>query len=201
MTWTQVIDPCHNRLASLGVALVPVLAIFWALVIRKMKGYQASLLATALALLVAIGIYRMPVTLALLSTLNGAIYGLFPICWIVLPAVFLFNITVRSGQFAIIRQFMASITSDRRIQALLIAFSFGSFLEGTAGFGAPVAITAAMLTGLGFNPLYAAGICLIANTAPVAFGSIGIPITVASQVTGLPEQAISQMVGRTLPLL
>ena len=201
MTWTQVIDPCHNRLASLGVALVPVLAIFWALVIRKMKGYQASLLATALALLVAIGIYCMPVTLALLSTLNGAIYGLFPICWIVLPAVFLFNITVRSGQFAIIRQFMASITSDRRIQALLIAFSFGSFLEGTAGFGAPVAITAAMLTGLGFNPLYAAGICLIANTAPVAFGSIGIPITVASQVTGLPEQAISQMVGRTLPLL
>jgi lactate permease len=201
MTWTQVIDPCHNRLASLGVALVPVLAIFWALVIRKMKGYQASLLATATALLVAIGIYRMPVTLALLSTLNGAIYGLFPICWIILPAVFLFNITVRSGQFGIIRHFMASITSDRRIQALLIAFSFGSFLEGTAGFGAPVAITAAMLTGLGFNPLYAAGICLIANTAPVAFGSIGIPITVASQVTGLPEQAISQMVGRTLPLL
>ena len=201
MTWTQVIDPCHNRLASLAVALVPVLAIFWALVIRKMKGYQASLLATALALLVAIGIYHMPVTLALLSTMNGAIYGLFPICWIVLPAVFLFNITVRSGQFAIIRHFMASITSDRRIQALLIAFSFGSFLEGTAGFGAPVAITAAMLTGLGFNPLYAAGICLIANTAPVAFGSIGIPITVASQVTGLPEQAISQMVGRTLPFL
>jgi lactate permease len=201
MTWTQVIDPCHNRLASLGVALVPVLAIFWALIIRKMKGYQASLLATALALLIAIGIYRMPVTLALLSTFNGAIYGLFPICWIILPAVFLFNITVRSGQFTIIRHFMASITSDRRIQALLIAFSFGSFLEGTAGFGAPVAITAAMLTGLGFNPLYAAGICLIANTAPVAFGSIGIPITVASQVTGLPELAISQMVGRTLPLL
>ena len=201
MTWTQVIDPCHNRLASLGVALVPVLAIFWALVIRKMKGYHASLLATAVALLVAIGIYRMPMTLALLSSANGAIYGLFPICWIILPAVFLFNITVRSGQFTIIRHFMASITSDRRIQALLIAFSFGSFLEGTAGFGAPVAITAAMLTGLGFNPLYAAGICLIANTAPVAFGSIGIPITVASQVTGLPEQAISQMVGRTLPLL
>jgi lactate permease len=201
MTWTQVIDPCHNRLASLGVALVPVLAIFWALVIRKMKGYQASLLATALALLVATIVYRMPVSLALLSTANGAIYGLFPICWIILPAVFLFNLAVRSGQFGIIRHFMASITSDRRIQALLIAFSFGSFLEGTAGFGAPVAITAAMLTGLGFNPLYAAGICLIANTAPVAFGSIGIPITVASQVTGLPEQAISQMVGRTLPLL
>jgi lactate permease len=201
MTWTQVTDPCHNKLASLGVALVPVLAIFWALVIRKMKGYQASLLATTLALIVATVVYRMPISLALLSTANGAIYGLFPICWIILPAVFLFNISVRSGQFGIIRHFMASITSDRRIQALLIAFSFGSFLEGTAGFGAPVAITAAMLTGLGFNPLYAAGLCLIANTAPVAFGSIGIPITVASQVTGLPEQAISQMVGRTLPLL
>jgi lactate permease len=201
MTWTQVTDPCHNKLASLGVALVPVLAIFWALVIRKMKGYQASLLATTLALIVATVVYRMPISLALLSTANGAIYGLFPICWIILPAVFLFNISVRSGQFGIIRHFMASITSDRRIQALLIAFSFGSFLEGTAGFGAPVAITAAMLTGLGFNPLYAAGLCLIANTAPVAFGSIGIPITVASQVTGLPEQAISQMVGRTLPLV
>jgi lactate permease len=201
MPWTQVIDPFHNKLASLSVALVPVLFIFWALVVRKMRGYQASLLASALALLIAILLYGMPLKLAFLSAFHGAIYGLFPICWIFLPAVFLFNIAVRSGQFGIIRQFMASVTSDRRIQALLIAFSFGSFLEGTAGFGAPVAITAAMLVGLGFNPLYAAGICLIANTAPVAFGSIGIPITVASQVTGLPEQAISQMVGRTLPFL
>jgi lactate permease len=143
----------------------------------------------------------MPVKLALLSTANGALYGLFPICWIVITAVFLFNITVKSGQFEVIKHFMASITSDRRLQALLIAFSFGSFLEGTAGFGAPVAITAAMLVGLGFNPLYAAGICLIANTAPVAFGAIGIPITVASQVTSIPELAISKMVGRTLPVL
>jgi lactate permease len=201
MTWTQVIDPCHNRLASVLIAIVPILFIFWALVIRKMKGYQASLLAIGIALLIAILVFGMPVPLALLSTANGAMYGLFPMCWIILPAVFLFNLTVRSGQFNIIRQFLASITADRRIQALLIAFSFGSFLEGTAGFGAPVAITAAMLTGLGFNPLYAAGICLIANTAPVAFGTIGIPINVASQVTGLPEQAISEMVGRTLPFL
>ncbi len=201
MTWTQVIDPCHNRLASVLVALVPVLFIFWALVIRKMRGWQASLLATGIAAFIAILGYGMPMQLAVLSMINGAVYGLFPICWIVVTAVFLFNNTVRSGQFEIIRHFMATITSDRRIQALLIAFSFGSFLEGTAGFGAPVAITAAMLTGLGFNPLYAAGICLIANTAPVAFGSIGIPITVASQVTGLPELAISQMVGRTLPFL
>src|SRR5258708_25832917 len=143
----------------------------------------------------------MAVKLALLSMANGALYGLVSIWWLILPAVFLFNITVKSGQFEVIRHFMASTTSDRRMQALLIAFSFGSFLEGTAGFGAPVAITAAMLVGLGFNPLYAAGICLIANTAPVAFGSIGIPITVASQVTGIPEMAISPMLGRTLPFL
>jgi lactate permease len=201
MAWIQPLDPCHNRLVSCLVAILPVSVIFWALVVRKLKGYQASLLATATALLVAVLVYRMPPGLALLSAANGAMYGLFPICWIVFTAVFLFNLTIRSGQFEVIRGFMAGITADRRIQALLIAFSFGSFLEGTAGFGAPVAITAAMLAGLGFNPLYAAGLCLIANTAPVAFGSIGIPVTVAAQVTSLPEQAISQMIGRTLPFL
>lgn len=199
--WTQVIDPFHNLAISAMVALLPILVIFWALIIKKMKGYLASLLALMIALIIAVIIYGMPAKLALLSTANGVLYGLFPICWIIITAVFLFNLTVRSGRFEVIKHFMASITSDRRIQALLIAFSFGSFLEGTCGFGAPVAITAAMLVGLGFNPLYAAGICLIANTAPVAFGSIGIPITVASQVSGIPEMAISQMIGRTLPLL
>jgi lactate permease len=201
MNWPQVIDPFNNIALSAMVALTPILFIFWALVVKKMQGYKASLIATGIAIVIAITIYGMPIKLALLSTSNGALYGLFPICWIVITALFLFNITVESGQFEIIKHFMASITSDRRLQALLIAFSFGSFLEGTAGFGAPVAITAAMLVGLGFNPLYAAGICLIANTAPVAFGSIGIPITVASQVSSIPEMAISQMVGRTLPIL
>lgn len=201
MKWTQVIDPFGNIILSVLVAAVPIIFIFWALIIKKMKGYQASLIATAIAALIAITVYGMPVKLAALSIGHGALYGLFPICWLVIMAVFLFNITVKSGQFEIIKHFMASITSDRRLQALLIAFSFGSFLEGTAGFGAPVAITAAMLVGLGFEPLYAAGICLIANTAPVAFGSIGIPITVASQVSGIPELPISQMVGRTLPIL
>ena len=201
MKWTQVIDPLQNLTLSVLVAALPILFIFWALIIRKMKGYQASLLATVLAALIAILVYGMPVKLAVLSFAHGALYGLFPICWLVIMAVFLFNLTVKSGQFEIIKHFMAAITSDRRLQALLIAFSFGSFLEGTAGFGAPVAITAAMLVGLGFNPLYASGICLIANTAPVAFGSIGIPITVASQVSGIPELPISQMVGRTLPIL
>src|SRR3982750_1937630 len=201
MNWTQVINPFNNIALSALVAVIPILFIFWALIVKKMKGYKASMLATIIAILIAIFVYGMPVKLALLSTANGALYGLFPICWIVITAVFLFNITVKSGQFEIIKHFMASITSDRGFQALLIAFSFGAFLEGTAGFGAPVAITAAMLVGLGFNPIYAAGICLIANTAPVAFGSIGIPITVASQVSGIPELPISQMVGRTLPIL
>lgn len=201
MEWKQIIDPLHSLPFSSLVAVIPIVFIFWALIIKKMKGYQASIAATIIAMLVAVFVYRMPVTLAILSSANGAMYGLFPICWIIIPAMFLFNLTLRSGQFLIIKNFMASITPDRRIQALLIAFSFGSFLEGTAGFGAPVAITAAMLVGLGFDPLYAAGICLIANTAPVAFGSIGIPITVASQVSSIPEMAISQMVGRTLPVL
>lgn len=201
MIWKQLIDPFNNIFLSALVAVLPIAFIFWALIIKKMKGYKASLITVAIALVIAISIYKMPVKLALLSTANGALYGLFPICWIIISAVFLFNLTVKSGQFEVIKHFMASITSDRRIQAMLIAFSFGAFLEGTAGFGAPVAITAAMLVGLGFEPLYAAGICLIANTAPVAFGAIGIPITVASQVSGMPEMAISQMVGRTLPLL
>lgn len=201
MIWKQVIDPFNNLTLSVLVATIPILFVFWALIIRKMKGYQASLIAILIAMLIAILVYGMPIKLALLSVAHGALYGLFPICWLVVMAVFLFNLTVRSGKFEIIKYFMASITADRRLQALLIAFSFGSFLEGTAGFGAPVAITAAMLVGLGFNPLYASGICLIANTAPVAFGSIGIPITVASQVSGIPEMPISQMVGRTLPFL
>ncbi|MBC3788593.1 L-lactate permease [Spirosoma utsteinense] len=201
MVWKQIIDPFNAIALSLLVAAIPVLFIFWALIIRKMKGYQASLIAAGLAMLIAIVVYGMPVKLALLSAAHGALYGLFPICWLVIMAVFLFNVTVKSGQFEIIKHAMGSITADRRLQALLIAFSFGSFLEGTAGFGAPVAITAAMLVGLGFSPLYASGICLIANTAPVAFGSIGIPITVASQVSGIAELPISQMVGRTLPIL
>jgi lactate permease len=200
MQWTQVIDPFDNLALSALVAAVPVIFIFWAL-IRKMKGYIASLLTVALAMLLAVIVYGMPVKLALASALHGALYGLYPICWIILMAVFLFNLTVKSGQFEIIKNFMASITPDRRLQALLIAFSFGAFLEGAAGFGAPVAISAAMLVGLGFNPLYAAGICLIANTAPVAFGSVGTPIIMASRISDIPDMAISQMVGRTLPIL
>ena len=200
MNWIQRIDPFGNIALSALVAAIPVLFIFL-LLIRKVKGYIASLLTVALAIVIAMAVYGMPLSLALSSGLHGALYGLFPICWIIISAVFLFNVTVESGQFEIIKNFMASITPDRRLQALLIAFSFGAFLEGAAGFGAPVAISAALLVGLGFNPLYAAGLCLIANTAPVAFGSVGTPILIAARVSDIPEMAISQMVGRTLPIL
>lgn len=200
MTWTQTTDPLNSIVLSALAAAIPVVFIFW-LLIKKVKGYVASLLTLLLAILLAVVVYGMPIKIALLSGLHGVLYGLFPICWIIIGAVFLFNITVKSGQFEIIKNFMASITPDRRLQALLIAFSFGAFLEGAAGFGAPVAISAAMLVGLGFNPLYAAGICLIANTAPVAFGSVGTPIIMASRISDIPEMAISQMVGRTLPIL
>ena len=201
MKWTQIIDPFGNLALSALAAAIPIFFIFWALIIQKMKGYKASVLTVIIALLLAVLVYKMPVQTALVSTFHGILYGLFPICWIIIGAVFLYNITVKSGKFEIIKNFMASITPDRRLQALLIAFSFGAFLEGAAGMGAPVAITAAMLVGLGFNPLYAAGICLVANTAPVAFGAVGTPIIIAAQVSDIPEITISQMVGRTLPIL
>lgn len=200
MPWTQNIDPLHNLILSALVSAIPVMLIF-ILLIRKMKGYQASLLTLISALAITTLVNKMPLSLSLPSALQGALYGLFPICWIIITAVFLFNLTVQSGHFEIIKKFMATITPDRRLQALLIAFSFGAFLEGAAGFGAPVAISGALLVGLGFNPLYAAGICLIANTAPVAFGSVGTPIIMASRMSDIPDLAISQMVGRTLPIL
>ena len=199
--WTQAPDPLGSIFLSALAAAIPIAFLFWALAIRRWKGHAAGPATVALAVLVAIAVFGMPAPLALASTLQGGLYGLFPIGWIVVAAVFLYRVTVESGQFAIIRDSVASLTSDRRLQALLIAFSFGAFLEGCAGFGAPVAISAAMLVGLGFQPLYAAGLCLVANTAPVAFGSIGIPILVAGQVTGIDVFLISKMVGRQLPLV
>ncbi|KXG43376.1 L-lactate permease, partial [Tepidibacillus decaturensis] len=173
----------------------------WALAIKRMKGHIAGITTVILSILIAIIVYGMPVKLALLTTGFGAMYGIFPISWIIITAVFLYKITVKTGQFDIIRSSVVTITEDRRLQALLIAFSFGAFLEGAAGFGTPVAISAALLVGLGFEPLYAAGLALIANTAPVAFGAIGVPIIVAANTTGIDVMAISQMVGRQLPFL
>lgn len=201
MQWTQAFDPFGNVGLSALVAAVPILFLFVALAGLKMKGHVAGLITLGLAILVAVLAFGMPAKLALLSALFGGMTGLWPIGWIVIAAVFLYNLSVKTGQFEIVKDSVASITEDRRLQALLIAFSFGSFLEGAAGFGTPVAITAAMLVGLGFNPLYAAGLCLIANTAPVAFGAIGIPIITAGNITGIDAMAISQMVGRQLPFL
>ncbi|AOH56023.1 lactate permease [Peribacillus muralis] len=202
MTWTQNFTPItdHLVLSSL-VALIPILYFFWALAIKRMKGYMAGLTTLLVALAVAVGIYNMPAGKALMSASQGAVYGLLPIGWIIITSVFLYKMTVKSGQFNIIRSSVLSLTEDRRLQALLVAFSFGAFLEGAAGFGAPVAISAALLVGLGFNPLYAAGICLIANTAPVAFGAVGIPIIAMEGPTGIAAMEISKMVGRQLPFL
>ncbi|MBU8592875.1 L-lactate permease LutP [Bacillus subtilis] len=202
MQWTQAYTPIGgNLLLSALAALVPIIFFFWALAIKRMKGYTAGLATLGIALVIAVLVYRMPAEKALMSATQGAVYGMLPIGWIIVTSVFLYKITVKTGQFDIIRSSVLSITDDRRLQALLIAFSFGAFLEGAAGFGAPVAISAALLVGLGFNPLYAAGICLIANTAPVAFGAIGIPITAVEGPTGIPAMEISQMVGRQLPFL
>ena len=201
MAWKMVTDPLSNLGLSALIAALPIFYLFWALAIKRMKGHWAAVSAVVIAVAIAIVGYGMPVSFALLATINGMLFGLWPVAWIVVTAVFIYNLSVKTGQFEIIKNSLASISDDRRMQALLIAFSFGAFLEGAAGFGTPVAISAAMLAGLGFAPMYAAGICLLANTAPVAFGAIGIPIIVAGQVSGVDTMAISQMVGRTLPFL
>ncbi|MBB3265908.1 L-lactate permease/lactate permease [Azospirillum sp. OGB3] len=180
---------------------MPIIFFFIALTMLRLKGHIAGTITVAISLAVAILFYKMPVGMALASAGYGFLYGLWPIAWIIVAAVFLYKITVKTGQFEIIRSSVVSITEDQRLQMLMVGFSFGAFLEGAAGFGAPVAITAALLVGLGFNPLYAAGLCLIANTAPVAFGAMGIPIIVAGQVTSLDPFRIGAMAGRQLPLL
>ncbi|MBF0496979.1 MAG: lactate permease LctP family transporter [Deltaproteobacteria bacterium] len=201
MTWNIVTDPLKSLPLSAFMAAIPIMYLFWALAWKRMKGHWAAISAVSIAVIISIVGYGMPAKLALLATFNGMLFGLWPVAWIVVTAVFMYNLSVRTGQFEIIKNSLASITDDRRMQALLIAFSFGAFIEGAAGFGTPVAITAAMLVGLGFNPLYAAGLCLLANTAPVAYGAIGIPIIVAGSVSGIDQMAISQLVGRTLPFL
>ncbi|VXB68547.1 L-lactate permease [Enhydrobacter sp. 8BJ] len=199
--WQQIYDPMGNIWLSSAIALIPIIFFFLALAVFRLKGSVAGTITVVLALLVALFLYQMPVTLALSSAIYGFFYGLWPIAWIIIGAVFLYKVTVKTGQFDIIRSSILSLTEDQRLQMLLVGFAFGTFLEGAAGFGAPVAITAALLVGLGFKPLYAAGLCLIVNTAPVAFGAMGIPIIVAGQVSGVETHAISQMVGRQLPFI
>lgn len=199
--WQQIYDPMGNIWLSSLVALIPIIFFFLALAVFRLKGIVAGVGTVILALLVAIFFYKMPLDMALASGVYGFFYGLWPISWIIITAVFLYKISVKTGQFDVIRSSILSLTKDQRLQMLMVGFAFGSFLEGAAGFGAPVAITAGLLVGLGFKPLYAAGLCLIVNTAPVAFGSMGIPIIVAGQVSGVDTFDISKMVGRQLPLI
>ncbi len=199
--WQQIYDPMGNIWVSSAIALIPIIFFFLALAVFRMKGSVAGTITVILALLVSLFAYQMPTMMALASMVYGFFYGLWPIAWIIIGAVFLYKISVKTGQFDIIRSSILSITEDQRLQMLFVGFAFGTFLEGAAGFGAPVAITAALLVGLGFKPLYAAGLCLIVNTAPVAFGAMGIPIIVAGQVSGVETHEISQMVGRQLPFM
>ena len=195
--WQHDYAPLGDSLAlSAPVAALPIIVLFLMLGIVRSAAWKAAGSALLTALVVAVAFYGMPVNLALISTLYGAAYGLFPIAWIVFASIMLYRVAVDTGKFEIIKDSVGSLTDDRRLQAMFIAFSFGAFIEGAAGFGAPVAVSGAMLAGLGFNPFYAAGICLLANTAPVAFGSIGIPVTTLAGVTGMPVMPLSAMVGR-----
>jgi lactate permease len=200
--WQHNYEPIAGSLgASALVAAVPVFVLFLMLGVLRKPAWLSAASALGSALIVSMLAYGMPAKLALLSTLYGAAYGLFPIAWIVFASIMLYRLAVDTGKFEIIKDSVGALTDDRRLQAMFIAFSFGAFIEGAAGFGAPVAVSGAMLAGLGFDPFYAAGICLLANTAPVAFGSIGIPVTTLANVTGLPVLALSAMVGRLCAMM
>ena len=201
MSWIQVYDPLGSPWLSTAAASLPIVLLLGALAVLEWHAHRAALLGLASALVVSILVYGMPVGTAMATAAYGAAYGFLPIGWIVLNAVFLYNLTVESGQFEIIKGSVGRLSRDRRIQALLVAFSFGAFIEGASGFGTPVAICSALLIGLGFTPLYAAGLSLIANTAPVAFGAIGTPILTLSAVTDIPAFTLGVMAGRQLPFV
>src|SRR5437868_562964 len=200
--WEHNYQPIGGSLGlSAIVAVIPIVVLFVMLGALRKPAWMSALTALASAFVISLGVYGMPVQLAVMATAFGAAFGLFPIAWIVFSSIFLYRLAVDTGKFEIIKGSIGGLTDDRRLQALFIAFSFGAFIEGAAGFGAPVAVSGAMLAGLGFNPFYAAGICLLANTAPVAFGSIGTPVLTLANVTGLPLLALSSMTGRLCAML
>ena len=200
MPWLQNYDPLHSAALSTAMAALPVVILLGLLALGHVRAWLAALIGLAAALGVALFAFQMPAAAAFGAAGYGAAYGLFPIGWIVLNVMFLHHLTVKSGRFDTLRAQLAGVAPDPRVQVILIAFCFGAVIEGAAGFGAPVAITAALLMQLGFSPLHASGLSLIANTAPVAFGSIGIPITTLAQVTGLDVLKLSAMAGRQLPV-
>ncbi len=199
MPWSQVYDPLGSPMLSTLLAALPIIALLGGIGILGMKAHLAALMGLAVALLVAVIGFGMPAGMAGAAAAYGAAFGLLPIGWIILNVIFLYRLTEQTGQFNILRDSIAGMTPDRRLQLLFIAFCFGAFFEGAAGFGTPVAVTAAMLIGLGFAPLAAAGLSLIANTAPVAFGALGAPVIALSAVTGLDLLQLSGMIGRQLP--
>jgi len=200
--WQHNYEPIAGSLGlSAAVAAIPIIVLFVMLGVLRKPAWMSALSALVSALLVSLIVYGMPAQLAFISAIYGAAFGLFPIAWIVFTSIMLYRLAVDTGKFEIIKDSIGGLTTDRRLQAMFIAFSFGAFIEGAAGFGAPVAVSGAMLAGLGFNPFYAAGICLLANTAPVAFGSIGIPVTTLANVTGLPVMPLSAMVGRLCAMI
>jgi lactate permease len=201
MSWIQVYDPVGVPWLSTAAASLPIVLLLVALGILEWRAHLAALAGLLAAIGVSLYIFGMPLQIAGATALYGAAYGFLPIGWIILNAVFLYNLTVETGQFDIVKSSVGRLSRDRRIQALLVAFSFGAFIEGASGFGTPVAICSALLIGLGFTPLYAAGLSLIANTAPVAFGAIGTPILTLAAVTGIPATTLGIMAGRQLPFV
>ena len=201
MTWPQNYDPFGNGLLSTLVAAVPVLTLFFVLVVLKARVWVAAFSGMVAAIALANLVFGMPATLVAAAAGHGWIFGMLRIGWIIIASIFLYNIAVETGQFQVMKDSIAGLSGDKRLQLILIAFCFGAFLEGTGGGGAPVAITGAFLIGLGFNPFQAAVLCLVANTAPVAWGGIGNPIRTLAGVTGLPEMQFSAMTGRILPPL
>ena len=198
--WPQNYDPLGNVYLSTIAAAIPAVCLFYLLAIRRTAAWKAAIYAFAVAIVVALAVFGMPARMVAGAVAHGLVYGLFRIAWVVVAAVFVYELTVESGQFETLKQSIAAITGDLRLQVLLIAFAFGALLEGAGGGGAPVAVTAAMMIGVGFPPFQTAVLCLIANSAPVAFGGLGNPIRTLTAVTGLPEADFSAMVGRILPL-
>jgi lactate permease len=197
--WNQVYNPLANQVLSTIAAALPVVTLLVLIASNKVKAHVAAIIALVVANLVAIFIFTMPAGLSLRATVLGAVMGFFPIGWIVLNVIFLYRLTVERGSFETLQTTIGGVTNDRRLQLLLIAFAFGAFFEGASGFGTPVAVTAAILIGLGFSPLAASGLSLIANTAPVAYGALGTPIAGLASVTGLDPFLLGAMVGRQLP--
>ena len=197
--WAQGYDPLGHWWLSTIFAAIPIVVLLGTLAFFRMKAHYSAMLGLVTALLIAVGIFHMPVKMASITAIYGACYGLFPIGWIILNVIFLYRMTLETGRFKVLQESMTGITQDTRLQLLLIAFSFGAFFEGASGFGTPVAVTAALLIGLGFKPLQASGLSLIANTAPVAYGALGTPIIALAAVTGFSEITLGAQVGSILP--